>query len=115
MWVNSGICCLMALVRKVMVNLAECQHDENEYSVGGVEAEWRNHRPVASGSWLVASDGGMSTFGDARFYSSTGGRALPSSIVGIAGLPTGNSTTAIGEHDAWHRFGPVRRSKRRLR
>jgi hypothetical protein len=107
MWVNSGICCLMALVRKVMVNLAECQHDENEYSVGGVEAEWRNHRPVASGSWLVASDRGMSTFGDARIYGSTGGRALTAPIVGIAGLPTGNSTTAIGEHGAWHRFGPV--------
>ena len=97
MWVNSGICCLMALVRKVMVNLAECQHDENEYSVGGVEAEWRNHRPVASGSWMVASDGGMSAFGDARFYGSTGAQALTAPIVGIAGLPTGNSTTAMGD------------------
>ena len=51
----------------------------------------------AGGYWMVASDGGMSTFGDARFYGSTGGQALTAPIVGIAGLPTGNSTTAMGD------------------
>src|ERR1035437_20229 len=51
MWVNSGICCLLAQVRKGMVNRPECQHDDSEYSAGGVEAEWRNHRLVATGWW----------------------------------------------------------------
>ena len=29
--------------------------------------------PDGGGYWLVASDGGIFTFGDARFYGSTGG------------------------------------------
>jgi hypothetical protein len=51
----------------------------------------------AGGYWMVASDGGVFTFGNARFYGSTGGQALNAPIVGIAGLPTGNSTTAMGD------------------
>jgi hypothetical protein len=36
------------------------------------------------GYWLVASDGGVFSFGDARFHGSTGGLVLNSAIVDIA-------------------------------
>ena len=37
------------------------------------------------GYWLVASDGGIFTFGNATFYGSTGGIPLNQPIVGMAG------------------------------
>jgi len=37
----------------------------------------------SSGYWLVASDGGIFTFGDAQFYGSTGALTLNKPIVGI--------------------------------
>jgi hypothetical protein len=43
--------------------------------------------PTASGNgyWLVASDGGIFTFGDAGFYGSMGGQPLDQPIVGMSG------------------------------
>ncbi|MDA8355334.1 MAG: hypothetical protein M0Z95_03320 [Actinomycetota bacterium] len=37
-----------------------------------------------SGSWKVASDGGIFAFGDAQFYGSMGGHPLNEPIVGLA-------------------------------
>jgi uncharacterized protein YkwD len=45
--------------------------------INGIAATPRGH-----GYWLVASDGGIFSFGDARFYGSTGGRTLSAPIVG---------------------------------
>ena len=39
--------------------------------------------PDGKGYWLVASDGGIFTFGDAAFYGSEGGSHLNAPIVGI--------------------------------
>jgi len=36
------------------------------------------------GYWLVASDGGIFSFGDANFYDSMGGQPLNAPIVGMA-------------------------------
>ena len=41
--------------------------------------------PDGRGYWLVASDGGVFTYGDAAFYGSTGGMDLNRSIVANAG------------------------------
>lgn len=46
--------------------------------------------PTGLGYWLVASDGGMFTFGDARFLGSTGDIRLNQPIVAMAATPTGN-------------------------
>ena len=43
-------------------------------------------RPI--GYWLVGSDGGIFTFGSARFYGSTGSMALQRPVVGVS--PTAN-------------------------
>ncbi len=40
--------------------------------------------PDGRGYWLVASDGGIFAFGDARFYGSTGGVSLRQPIVTLA-------------------------------
>ena len=40
--------------------------------------------PPASGYWLVGSDGGVFSFGDASFYGSMGNTALNRPIVGMA-------------------------------
>jgi len=41
--------------------------------------------PSGNGYWLVASDGGIFTFGDAGFYGSEGGQPLFEPVVGMAG------------------------------
>ena len=38
--------------------------------------------PSGNGYWLVASDGGVFSFGDATFHGSEGGKALAAPIVG---------------------------------
>ncbi len=40
--------------------------------------------PSGAGYWLVASDGGVFSFGDAQFFGSTGAIHLNQPIVGIA-------------------------------
>ena len=51
-------------------------------------------RRSGHGYWLVASDGGIFTFGDARFHGSTGGIRLNKPIVGMAATPTGQRLLA---------------------
>ena len=41
------------------------------------------------GYWLVASDGGIFSFGDANFYGSAGGSNLPDGAVGMVASPDG--------------------------
>ena len=38
----------------------------------------------AAGYWMVAADGGIFTFGAARFFGSTGGLRLVSPVIGMA-------------------------------
>ena len=52
----------------------------------------RGHGPDADGAgyWLVASDGGIFSYGDAQFYGSAGALPLAQPIVGMAGMPDGS-------------------------
>jgi hypothetical protein len=43
--------------------------------------------PDGGGYWLVASDGGVFSFGDAPFEGSTGGLVLEKPVVGMADGP----------------------------
>ncbi len=45
--------------------------------------------PDGGGYWLVASDGGMFTYGDAAFHGSTGALKLNKPIVGMAATRDG--------------------------
>ena len=45
--------------------------------------------PDGRGYWLVASDGGIFSFGDAAFFGSTGALSLNKAIVGMAATADG--------------------------
>ena len=64
--------------------------------------------PTGNGYWLVASDGGIFTFGDARFYGSTGGIRLNRPIVGMAATPTGNGYWLVASDGGIFTFGDAR-------
>jgi len=64
--------------------------------------------PSGSGYWLVASDGGIFTFGDARFFGSTGALRLNQPIVGMAATPTGNGYWLVASDGGVFTFGDAR-------
>ena len=59
----------------------------------GVRSDWfrvvNNPSGGLSGYWVVAPDGGVFSFGEAKFYGSTGGTRLNSPILGMATTPAG--------------------------
>jgi hypothetical protein len=59
----------------------------------------------ATGYWLVASDGGIFTFGDAGFYGSTGGIKLNKPIVGMAPTPDGKGYWLVASDGGIFTFG----------
>jgi cell wall-associated NlpC family hydrolase len=61
--------------------------------------------PDDGGYWLVASDGGVFTFGDAGFYGSEGGHPLNQPIVGMASTPDGNGYWLVASDGGVFTFG----------
>jgi hypothetical protein len=61
--------------------------------------------PDGRGYWLVASDGGIFTFGDAGFYGSEGGQPLNQPIVGMAAMPDGRGYWLIASDGGVFTFG----------
>jgi hypothetical protein len=57
------------------------------------------------GYWLVASDGGIFTFGDAQFYGSTGAIRLNQPIVGMAATPDGRGYWLVAADGGIFTFG----------
>ena len=64
--------------------------------------------PPAHGYWLVASDGGIFAFGDARFHGSTGAISLNQPIVGMAATPTGHGYWLVASDGGIFAFGDAR-------
>ncbi|GIU90491.1 MAG: hypothetical protein KatS3mg010_1590 [Acidimicrobiia bacterium] len=64
--------------------------------------------PTGHGYWLVASDGGIFAFGDARFHGSTGGLTLNRPIVGMAPTPTGHGYWLVASDGGIFSFGDAR-------
>ena len=61
--------------------------------------------PDGKGYWLVASDGGIFTFGDAGFYGSTGATVLNMPIVGMAATPDGKGYWLVASDGGIFTFG----------
>jgi hypothetical protein len=57
------------------------------------------------GYWLVASDGGIFSFGNAQFWGSTGGMALNKPIVGMAATPDGGGYWLVASDGGIFAFG----------
>src|SRR3954469_10008049 len=62
-------------------------------------------KPDGNGYWMVASDGGVFTFGDARFYGSAGQNGLNKPIVGMAATPTGRGYWLVASDGGIFTFG----------
>jgi len=65
-------------------------------------------RAAAGGYWMVATDGGIFSFGNARFFGSTGNIKLNQPIVGIAATPTGNGYWMVATDGGIFAFGDAR-------
>ncbi|HEY6426754.1 MAG TPA: L,D-transpeptidase family protein, partial [Acidimicrobiales bacterium] len=61
--------------------------------------------PSGQGYWLVASDGGIFTFGDAAFHGSTGALRLNAPIVGMAPTPSGQGYWLVASDGGIFSFG----------
>ena len=61
--------------------------------------------PAQAGYWLVASDGGIFSFGDAPFHGSTGAIALNKPIVGMAPTPSGAGYWLVASDGGIFSFG----------
>jgi hypothetical protein len=57
------------------------------------------------GYWLVASDGGIFTFGNAGFYGSMGGKQLNQPVVGMAATPDGDGYWLVASDGGIFTFG----------
>jgi len=61
--------------------------------------------PSGLGYWLVASDGGIFTFGDARFMGSTGATALATPVTTMAATATGDGYWLVSTDGTVFPFG----------
>ena len=61
--------------------------------------------PDGGGYWLVASDGGIFSYGDAHFYGSTGSLALNRPVVGMAATPDGGGYWLVASDGGIFSFG----------
>ncbi len=64
--------------------------------------------PSGGGYWLVARDGGVFSYGDARFHGSTGALALKAPIVGMASTPSGGGYWLVASDGGIFSFGDAR-------
>jgi hypothetical protein len=61
--------------------------------------------PSGHGYWLVASDGGIFSFGDARFFGSTGALYLNRPIVGMAATSSGHGYWFVASDGGLFSYG----------
>jgi hypothetical protein len=61
--------------------------------------------PSGQGAWLLGSDGGIFTLGDARFFGSTGGMRLNQPVVGMASTPDGGGYWTVAADGGIFAFG----------
>jgi hypothetical protein len=61
--------------------------------------------PDGAGYWLVGSDGGVFSYGDAGFYGSAGGLHLNAPVVGMASTPDGKGYWSVGSDGGVFSYG----------
>jgi SpoIID/LytB domain protein len=78
----------------------------------GLRSDWfrvvNNPSGGLSGYWVVGSDGGIFTFGDAQFAGSTGNLKLNQPILGLAATPTGGGYWLVASDGGIFTFGDAR-------
>ncbi len=75
----------------------------------GIRSDWfrvvNNPSGGVSGYWVAAPDGGIFSFGEARFYGSTGGMRLNRPIVGMAASPSGEGYWLVASDGGIFAYG----------
>jgi SpoIID/LytB domain protein len=75
----------------------------------GIRSDWfrvlNNPSGGLSGYWVAAPDGGIFSFGEARFFGSTGGMRLNRPIVGMAATGTGEGYWLVASDGGIFSFG----------
>jgi len=61
--------------------------------------------PNGNGYWLLASDGGVFTYGQAQFYGSTGSMHLNAPVVGMAATPSGHGYWLVASDGGIFSYG----------
>ena len=61
--------------------------------------------PSGDGYWVVGSDGGVFSYGDAEFYGSLGGIALNAPVVGITATPSGGGYWLLAQDGGVFAYG----------
>ncbi len=78
----------------------------------GLKSDWFTVTNGASGGtsgyWVVAGDGGIFAFGEARFFGSTGNQRLNSPVLGMAPTPTGGGYWLVAGDGGIFSFGDAR-------
>ncbi|MCU1458700.1 MAG: Esterase [Actinomycetia bacterium] len=64
--------------------------------------------PTGKGYWLVASDGGVFTYGDASFHGSMGGQHVNAPIVDIAPTPSGQGYWLVANDGGVFTYGDAK-------
>ncbi len=64
--------------------------------------------PTQRGYWFVASDGGIFSYGDAKFYGSMGGKHLNAPIVGMAATPDGKGYWFVASDGGIFSYGDAK-------
>jgi alpha-tubulin suppressor-like RCC1 family protein/subtilisin family serine protease len=64
-----------------------------------------NNACATVGYWMVASDGGIFSFGNAQFHGSTGATQLNGAVVGMAATPSGGGYWLVGSDGGVFAFG----------
>jgi hypothetical protein len=63
---------------------------------------------VSPGYWQVASDGGVFSYGDAKFHGSAGGLTLNKPVVGMAATPDGGGYWLVASDGGVFRYGDAK-------
>jgi hypothetical protein len=61
--------------------------------------------PSGKGYWLVAADGGIFNYGDAKFYGSTGAIHLARPVVGLRPTPAGKGYWFVASDGGIFNYG----------
>ncbi|HLI74133.1 MAG TPA: SpoIID/LytB domain-containing protein [Acidimicrobiales bacterium] len=80
-----------------------------QFASFGVQSDWFALTSQASGGvggyWLLGSDGGVFSFGDASFHGSMGGTRLNAPMVGMAATPDGGGYWTVASDGGVFSFG----------
>ena len=71
----------------------------------GRDSHIRRAAAASPGYWMVAADGGIFSYGSARFFGSTGALRLNQPIVGMAPTPSGNGYWLVASDGGMFSFG----------